>query len=264
MISTDPQPARDAPVPASVDRIPSGPLLFARYAYPPNALGYCGGDEPTSLSDHCAAAVDDDELVARCREFAGAWPYLELIAGSAGIRDPLDPRVVEAYWIGNAWLDEVQPRAFADSLDDRFKTRTARSEWPWLSSKPASGARPHHSFHVLEVFPRVGLLRDGHVQDVVERMERCLIRPARVIGLDGSGVRVMARGLELHDGHLRFTEPRLERLDGWVDGTAAGAPAAGDWVTTHWGWACERIGPHERARLVGATRDALRLANRTI
>ena len=30
----------------------AGPLLFARYAYPPNALGYCGADEPRTLLEY--------------------------------------------------------------------------------------------------------------------------------------------------------------------------------------------------------------------
>ena len=40
--------------------------------------------------------------------FEGAYPYLELIAAANGIEDPLDTRVVDAYWIGNtcriAWI----------------------------------------------------------------------------------------------------------------------------------------------------------------
>ncbi len=246
--------------------LPSGPLLFARYAYPPNALGYCGGDDPASLADHRAAAVSDAELVERCREFEGAWPYLELIAGSAGIPDPLDRRVVEAYWLGGGALDAVRPRPFADSLESRFRSRTGRSEWPWLFAKPGDGALPHHSFHVLEVLPRVGVLREGRVQDVIDRMELCLIRPALVTRVDaeGDGLRVLARGLTIHDGHLVETEPRTERLQSWVDARSADAPAAGDWVTTHWGRACERIGPRARARLEAVTRAAIRSADRTI
>ena len=27
----------------------NGPALFARYAYPPNELGYCGPDDPSVL-----------------------------------------------------------------------------------------------------------------------------------------------------------------------------------------------------------------------
>ena len=43
------------------------------------------------------------------REFAGAWPYLELIAHGTGLDDPLDRRVVEAYWVGSPRLDRSGP-----------------------------------------------------------------------------------------------------------------------------------------------------------
>ena len=104
----------------------SGALRFAAYAYPPNALGYCGPDASHQLLEQVAAGVDDPDLRRLARGFEGAWPYLELIAGANGIRDPLDPRVVEAYWVGNGLLDRVGPRLLGDSLEDRFRGRAGR------------------------------------------------------------------------------------------------------------------------------------------
>ena len=66
-----------------------GPLLFARYAYAPNALGYCGADEPRTLLEYGDAQASDSGLSELARTFDGAWPYLELIAGAAGIGDPV-------------------------------------------------------------------------------------------------------------------------------------------------------------------------------
>ncbi|MEO6208381.1 MAG: DUF6390 family protein, partial [Candidatus Limnocylindrales bacterium] len=80
---------------------PEGPIagasLFARYAYPPNELGYCGPQDSRAVLEYGAAGVVDRGLVELAKGFAGAWPYLETIAGMAGIPDPLDRRVVEAY-----------------------------------------------------------------------------------------------------------------------------------------------------------------------
>ena len=86
----------------------SGDVLFARYAFPPNELGYCGPDDPGVLLEHATSgSVTPAEMERRARLFDGAWVYLELIAASAGIADPMDARVVEAYWIGNELLDTV-------------------------------------------------------------------------------------------------------------------------------------------------------------
>jgi hypothetical protein len=67
------------------------------------------------------AGITGPGLVRLARGFAGAWPYLELIAAASGIADPLDGRVVEAYWVGNHLLDNVRMPKFGGFLDERFR-----------------------------------------------------------------------------------------------------------------------------------------------
>ncbi len=242
-----------------------GELLFARFAYRPNALGYCGGDDAVALLQHIAAGVVDPELVRLCREFEGAYPYLERIAADAGIANPLDADVVEAYWIGSDLLEATNPGDFQIDLTGRFRGRTTRREWPWLAAKPAAGALPHHSFHVLEVFPRVGLIRGGAAAAIVPTMNQCLVRPAEVVAVEPGGLLVRARGLELEDGRLRLGEPRLEQCLRESDGLAGLSQAApGDTVAIHWGWACDRLDPRRRRNLERATDRSLAQANTTI
>ena len=38
----------------------SGPALFARYAYAPNALGYCGPNDPSALLESAALGGPTD------------------------------------------------------------------------------------------------------------------------------------------------------------------------------------------------------------
>ena len=123
-----------------------GPLLFARYAYPPNQLGYCGGDDPGALLEQTSAGVVDGGLRQALRAFEGAWPYLELIAAANGIDDPLDARVVEAYWLGSPLLERVGTTLLGGSLDERFRHRAGRS-WPRKrsSSEPPSRVVPTRS-----------------------------------------------------------------------------------------------------------------------
>ena len=129
-----------------------GALLFARYAYPPNAMGYCGPDAAAELLERAAGGTRgaEDGLRRLARGFEGAWPYLELIAAANQIRDPLDRRVVEAYWIGNALLDRVPAAMTAASLEDRFRHRAGERSWERLVAA-VPGAQPHHSFHVFGV-----------------------------------------------------------------------------------------------------------------
>lgn len=237
----------------------SGALLFARFAAPPNSLGYCGGDDHRALVELLRAGLDGPDLVRLCRAFEGAWPYLRLIATSAELADPLDPRVVEAYWIGNGLLDRVSPAAFAADLERRFRPRTARTEWPWLAAKPVEGSLPHHSFHVLEVMPRIGLLRAGHVSAILPSMEQCLIRPARVIAREADGLLVETKPLMVVEGRLTFGPPVDQHV---ADGEIAARP--GDVIAIHWGWSCGRLSRRQAHRLGLITAAAMRRANETV
>ncbi len=134
-----------------------GPLLFARFAYPPNALGYCGPSTHSTLLEYADASASDGGLRELATRFSGAWPYLELIATATGIGDPLDHRVVEAYWIGNDLLDQIDLSGLGHSLKDRFEAR-AGAGWTSLAETIPAGATPNHAFHVFSVYPWVGML----------------------------------------------------------------------------------------------------------
>jgi hypothetical protein len=43
------------------DPDPGGPLMFVRYAYPPNALGYCGPADFAAFRAYAVAGVVDRE-----------------------------------------------------------------------------------------------------------------------------------------------------------------------------------------------------------
>ncbi len=243
---------------------PSGPVMFARYAYGPNRFGYCGPDDADELLE-AGAARQDDVLRALATRFEGAYPYLALIAAANGIPDPLDRRVVEAYWLGNGLLAAVPAGSFGTSLDERFRSRLRGDAWRWLATKPAAGARPVHAFHVLDVFPRVGLIRGGMVDDVLATIDSCRIRWGRVLERCGDELVVSAPRLELVAGQLRLGAARAERVRGWRDATGfIDAAEPGDIVSIHWSWACDRLDPRQLGNLVAWTARQLDIANQTI
>lgn len=227
----------------------NGALRFARYAYPPNELGYCGPDASTQLLEHVASAVDDPDLHRLLRGFEGAWPYLELIAHANGIADPLDARVVEAYWIGNRLLSRVRPGLLGDSLEVRFKGRTG-AMWPRLSEAVIVGATPHHAFHVFGVYPWVGLLREGRAVEPLHVLDRCRIRWGQVVSLGPGEAVVRSSPLEWDGRRLSLGAPREERAVVSTDGRRL-APGLrpGDWCSLHWDWVCERLDPRQLCAL---------------
>lgn len=253
-----------APVPVRHAPAPSGPVLFARYAFAPNHLGLCGPEDWQALLGYGSTGSDDRALRELARGFEGAYPYLRLIAASAGIEDPLDRRVVEAYWIGSPLSDAVDPALMRRSLEERFRPRVDPHEWRHLAGKPAAGARPTHAFHVLDVFPRVGLMRGGTVDDALALMDACRIRWGRVIDVTGDRLVVRSVPLVQEGGTLVLGTPRVEQVQRWMDGAGfLDAVTPGDVVSLHWDWACERLGPERLRALVRRTERQLALTNRT-
>lgn len=243
---------------------PSGPVLFARYAYPPNRLGLCGPADAPALLDGAAAGAER-ELRELARGFEGAYPYLQLIAGQNDIADPLDEHVVEAYWLGSDLTAAVRPRAMHRDLVARFRGRMPIGDWRWLEDALAGGSRPMHAFHVLEIFPRVGLLRGGRPDPLVETMDACRIRWGRVVDIVGAQLLVSARRLELVDGRLALGPHLTELANCWQGpGGLLDGVAPGDWVSLHWSWACDRLTRRQLSGLARWTDRALASANRSL
>ncbi len=231
----------------------SGAELFARYAYPPNELGYCGPDDASVLLRRDSADAEQD-IARHARQFEGAWPYLEIIAAAAGITDPLDERVVEAYWIGNDLLDNVDPESLVAQLQERFVGQTGASWVPGLA---------HHSFHVFAVYPWVGLLRRGTGNDVaLSVLQQCRIRWGKVVAVRGERVEVLSQPLVLADGVLALGAAREESAAWSVQGRSLlSSVSVGNCVALHWDWVCDVLSAEQLAALEQRSADQLDRTN---
>jgi hypothetical protein len=244
---------------------PSGPLLFARYAYGPNRLGLCGPDDAAALFGEATSGGDERHVRELARGFEGAYPYLELIARSNGVADPLAAAVVEAYWLGGPLVEGVSANELGESLRTRFRPRLRQTTYEDLRAAAPAGAKPVHAFHVLDVFPKVGLMRSEQADRVVETMDRCRVRWGRVLERAGDELIVRAVPLHLRDEKLALGEPQVERVTAFRDGRGfIGDVAPGDVVSIHWDWACDVLDAATLDRLVATTRREIGVANRTI
>jgi hypothetical protein len=206
----------------------------------------------------------DPGLSQLARGFAGAWQYLELIAGATRIKDPLDGRVVEAYWVGNGLLDVVGISAVAASMEERFRRLTGL-QLPHLAASMVAGGVPHHSFHVLCAYPWVGLLGDDrkgrHALDVLDRYR---IRWGRVTGLAGDRVVVRSQPLVWDGRRLLLGEPALQEAVRSLDGLGtSGDLRPGDWVALHWDWVCDRLSRRQLVTLRRYTARHLDIVNQS-
>lgn len=240
----------------------NGAQLFVRYAYPPNSRGSCGPPDSDALLHYGQSGVTDAGLRELAKGFAGAWPYLELIAGATGTPDPLDYRVVEAYWVGNGLLDSVGVRSIGNSMEDRFRARTGR-QFPHLMEGVLAGGVPHHSFHVLEIYPWLGLLRDDRRSaTALSVLDQCRIRWGEVVAVEGDDALVRSQPLVWDGLALSLGGPLLETAKYAVDGSGfIDGLAAGDMVSLHWDWVCDKLSGSQLRKLQHYFARHLKIAN---
>src|SRR4030042_5575222 len=132
-----------------------GLKIATAYSLPSFSRGFCGPQDPTSrkiLSDYASGKPASEKTVREIFEkFESAYHYYKLIAKKNHIADPLDKKVVKAFWVGNSLLEKV------DGNDLKCLILTDFCRPGLLSEKEAeekaaqvpAEARPHHSFHVL-------------------------------------------------------------------------------------------------------------------
>jgi len=235
----------------------SGPALFARYALPPNAYGYCGPADVNLVAELTAAGDSAiDELREIAQQFEGAWPYLQFIGASSG-RDPLSSEVVEAYWVGNSLLADIDLSSWGNSVGDRFRARSG-SQWQVLADGIV-GSVPNHAFHVFCAYPWVGLLRSGFADHALDVIDRCRIRWGTVLDVVGDQVLVRSTPL-IWDGHaIGYGEERDEMVRASV--AADERVVSGDVVALHWDYICQSLSPEQLGHLVRYHDRHLRIAN---
>lgn len=244
-------------------RVDDGPILFARYAYPPNERGYCGPADHVALLEYGAEQVVDPGLTQLAQGFAGAWPYLSLIAQDAGIGNPLSREVVEAYWLGTRLLDRIDMQRLGNALRERFRPKMG-GNWTFMAEAIPAGAVPSHSFHVFEVYPWTGLLesyRGGHPLHI---LDRCRIRWGQVVSVSDDEAVVRSRPLTWDGARLGLGEAQVETATRAIGGVGFVPDLQpGDWVSLHWAWICDRLTPGQLASLRRSTARQLAITNRT-
>jgi len=222
-----------------------GLSMFLKYALPPNILGYCGPDSPTQ---------DKKSLL----QFEGAVPYLRLIASANGIKDEFDEQVVEAYWLGNGLLKKVSDKNLYGNIENRFRKKMKSGDWFWLVSESIPKAKPHHVFHVFDVYRRAGLLRSGAKDNIAETIDNCRIGWGKVIGITDMAS-VEYAPIEFKEKKLEFGEKIIRKY--YLPGPSI---KIGDSVSLHWNHICDKITERQKKNLVYWTKYHLNLTNQTI
>lgn len=236
----------------TVPDVDAGAQMFARYAYAPNALGFCGPPNPELLLEGTLAAIE-----TAARRFTGAWPYLQVLSRLTGIPDPLDHRLVEAYWLGGGVGAELDPQTFTTELLAVIGPQ-AGHYWAHLGPELAAEAAPNHCFHVFGVYPWSRLLGKGDPQldkQPLHILDSCRISWGTVVSVSGTSAQVRRQGLQWDGSALFLDAPAVHRVELGIE------VAEGDLVAVHWSRVCDRLTEAQVRTLEHGTQRQLRVTN---
>lgn len=242
-----------------------GLLICSRYAFAPNSLHYCGPERQSDMLGYVHHASVDRGLIDILNRFETLYPYLVLIASENRIKDPFDPRVVEAYWLGNHLLGSVHTRSLVKHLEDTalLKRRLPNKKFASMMDEVVENGVPQHNFHVMNIYVRTGHLAIPHT---VKTMDQCRISWGRVTEcVNPTNKKTGARNYIVETRPLIYRDNRLQ-LGICEKRMVMGIGMkynVGDWVSVHWGYVCGLLTPLQRRNLAYYTNSAIIAANRS-
>ncbi|HEX7456775.1 MAG TPA: DUF6390 family protein [Candidatus Nanoarchaeia archaeon] len=236
-----------------------GLKVATAYSLPSFSLGFCGPQDKTSrktLSDYASGKPASEKAVREIFEkFESAYHYYKLIAEKNNIADPLDKRVVKAFWVGNPLLEKVDGNDLRNLiLIDFYRPGLlTRKEAEEKAAQVPPEARPHHSFHVLIL---------GAVSDRIKlkgaMLDLCRTGWGKVLKVTSNKLQVKSKSLVL--GRNTTLGKETEKEIEWSSKIVPNVKE-GDWVSFHWGRACEILTSQEVKNLEYYTQKTIGLVN---
>jgi len=239
-------------------------MRCSRYSFGPNRLHYCGPDANRELRDLIESGESNIGLSHLLKQFKTLFPYLRHIAKANNISDPFDARVVEAYWLGNGLLENIEKNTLYRFLVDdlKVKDKLKSREFSWLEEKIKRGAVPHHSFHILNIW-----LQNGHgdgLEDLA-RMDECRISSGTVVAVKGPEIIVSTEPLIYIGSKFALGEASsktiIRQLEAEYDIEQI---KVGEIVSIHWSVPCEVITKKQADTLKKYTLKNIAFANLNI
>src|SRR4030042_4363896 len=222
----------------------SGLKTAVAYSLPSYQLGFCGPQEVKSkkvlLDFATGKKVNEEQVKNIFRQFEAPYPYFKLIAKANGINNPFDKRVVKAMWVGNNLLDKVKTNNLRNLVKTDFvkPSLLSKEEAEKRAKKIPNGAVPHHSFHVLILGPIA-----GRVDLKGPLLDLCRIGWGKVVKIKNLKLKIENYKPLILGKKIRLGE-EIEKEISW-NKKIVPKVKIGDWVSFHWGQACEILTPQE-------------------
>ncbi len=236
-----------------------GIIRCARYAFMPNKLSFCGPDKNKDLFYYCSENKADSGLNSILEEFQTLYPYLRFIAKSNRIKDPFDEKVIEAYWLGNQLLERIDQPSLYYHLNNNLeiKKKVKLGSYRKIEKKISLGAKPHHNFHVFSVWQQA---KNQDLARILSSMDLCRISWGRVLKVGSSILETAYQPLTLKDNSLILGSEKMIQVN-YQANAFLKKIKPGDWISLHWGFACEKLNDLQVAYLKKYTQENIQLNN---
>lgn len=202
-------------------------LLFGKT---PCNLGLCGPAEKSKrnlIEDYIKDSQNKKnrrQAKEIIKEFKGAYPYYQLIAKCNKIYNPLDFRVIEAYWIGNKLLNNVSLQQFKTMCKNNFAPFGKITDK--MIDALSKDAIPYHNFHVLNL----GSV-SGKLSITKKAINLCTVSCGKIIKLNKNSVTVEKKPINTKNGFSLGKQ--IHETIKW-DKQLLPKIIKGDIVTIHW------------------------------
>ncbi len=175
--------------------------LCARFALPPNSLGYCGKNSAPEKFKKCFIDSDCAGVKKELKKFIVLYPYLKTISQITKL-PKYSYKVVESYWLGNGLLNKAQPEHYSLLLANFLEQGVPDFFVEELKDNTPKKFLPFHLFQVLHV--GVGKA-SGAVPFNLESINNCMIRWGKVRKISQKDLSVELNSLEKEKGNYKLT-----------------------------------------------------------
>lgn len=213
-----------------------GVELCSRFSYITNSLCFCGPkDAHLEFLKYLNSKEDKSKVEELLKKFEGILPYVSVIAERNG-KEIFDKEVIEAYWLGNSLLDNLDDEDNKKIIDNLVSRGLLRSIGDKLISNLPSGLLPCHLFNVMYV--GVGMLT-GSVETSLHNMDNCRISWGNVIEVLDDKLIVSTNKL-VKENEKYFLKNDETKTVVYLKEMLPDI-SKGDNIAIHWGFACIKL-----------------------
>ncbi len=242
-----------------------GIIRCARYSFMPNRLHLCGPENQADILEFYSTANEKKptkSIKPLLEQFETLFPYLKLIAKANNYKNPFAEKIVEAYWLGNECLKKVSANRLFDHIryDIQLKKKVGGGGYRKFTEQFDNKALPHHNFHVFSVYRRTGNIKIPHT---LATMDACRISWGKVIKIKPQLLTVKTKPLVMDkNGAIKESDFFIEReiLNYFEGSVLLDNIRVGDYISLHWGCACEKLTQKQVANLQKYTKLSLMFA----